>query len=76
MKVSSILSEGLRPMKRQYVHLSIDLATASKVAARRKGENKILIVEALKAHKDGLSFYSEDNGVWLANAIPPKYIKT
>jgi putative RNA 2'-phosphotransferase len=74
-KVSRILNEGLKPMERQYVHLSIDMATATKVAERRKGEINILEIEALKAYNDGFSFYKEDNGIWLADFIPPKYIK-
>jgi len=75
-KVFRILNEGLKPMERQYVHLSIDMDTATKVAERRKGEIKILEVEALKAYNDGLSFYKEDNGIWLADIISHKYIKT
>lgn len=74
-KVSKILNEGLKPMERQYVHLSVDTETATKVAERRKGEIKILEVEALKAYNDGISFYKEGSGIWLADVILPKYIK-
>lgn len=74
-KVSKILNEGLKPMERQYVHLTVDTETATKVAERRKGEIKILEVEALKAYNDGFSFYKEGCGVWLADVILPKYIR-
>lgn len=61
-------------MKRQYVHLSIDMETATKVAERIKEEIKILEVEALKAYSDGLSFYKEDNGIWLADVLMRKVL--
>ncbi|MCL4116055.1 UNVERIFIED_CONTAM: hypothetical protein GTU68_003732 [Idotea baltica] len=72
--VSKILDEGLKPMSRQYVHLSVDLETATKVAERRKGKIQILEIEAFKAHNKGFSFYKEKNGIWLADAIPSEYI--
>lgn len=74
-KVFQILEEGLKPMQRQYVHLSIDRDTAAKVAKRRKGEIKLLEIEAFQAYKEGVSFYRENNGIWLADIIPPKHIR-
>jgi putative RNA 2'-phosphotransferase len=54
--VSLIIKEGLKPMKRQYVHLSIDINVAETVAKRRKGEVRILEIDAIEAYNDGFSF--------------------
>ncbi len=68
-----ILSEGLKRMSRQHVHLSKDRATASKVGVRH-GTLAILKVDARKMHQNGHVFYLSENGVWLINAVPPKYL--
>lgn len=73
--VDAIKREGLKPQKRQHVHLSSNTETASSVGKRR-GEAVILIVKAKEAHIAGISFYTADNGVWLADAIPSKFLKT
>ena len=73
-RVELILSEGLKPMRRQHVHLSIDKETALKVGARH-GKPAILLVDAEAMHADGKFFYQADNGVWLADDVPPTYLK-
>lgn len=72
--VGSILEKGLLPMDRQYVHLSANKELAAIVAGRRKGKSVILEINATDARKGGLLFYMEENGVWLSDAIPSKYI--
>lgn len=66
--------EGLKPMKRQYVHLSADLATARQVALRRTPGPVILRVMALEAYQEGIRFYLGNDSVWLAEPIPPRFI--
>lgn len=73
--VPLIMESGLLKMKRQHVHLSEDLQTATIVAGRRKGENVILEIEARRMHNEGHTFYLSENGVWLADFVDPKYIK-
>jgi putative RNA 2'-phosphotransferase len=34
----------------------------------------ILVVRAGEMHRDGLSLYLSDNGVWLTDHVPPRYI--
>lgn len=72
--IKKIMTEGLLPMKRQYVHLSEDRQTASKVAMRRKGKIKILTVKASQAYSEGVNFYKEEGGIWLADFVPIKYL--
>ena len=70
-----IMTGSLRPMGRQYVHLSVDRDTALKVAKRKRGESVILVIAALAAWKDGVRFYQGNDNVWLADLVPATYIK-
>lgn len=74
--VEVILAEGLKPMKRQYVHLSADTAMALQVGRRRAGRTIILKVRAGEAYRQGLKFYLGNDAVWLADEVPPQYIET
>ncbi len=69
----SILSEGLKPMARQYVHLSHDQVTAAQVGVRR-GKPIILHIESGRMATDGHTFYLSTNGVWLIDHVPSEYI--
>ena len=71
--VASILSEGLKPQTRQQVHLSADEATAHRVG-QRHGKPAILKVAALRIHANGFKFFQADNGVWLTDEVPPKFL--
>lgn len=66
--------EGLKPMKRQYVHLSIDKHTAYQVGRRRTNTPVILKVLAAKACSKGIIFYKGNACTWLADYIPIEYI--
>ena len=72
--VSAIEREGLKPMGRQYVHLSADPDTAVKVG-RRHGRPALFSIDAARMSGDGLSFYRSKNGVWLTDAVPLQYLK-
>ena len=69
-----ILREGLRKMRRQHVHLSADRATARKVGSRH-GAPVVLVVGAAAMARDGYQFYLSDNGVWLTESVPPRYLR-
>ena len=71
-----ILAEGLKPMNRQYVHLSTDPQTARLVGSRHAAEPVILEVRALDAHQAGVVFFLGNEDIWLAENIPPQFIKT
>ncbi len=66
--------DGIKPMGRQYVHLSIDIDTAKEVAKRKGKEITILIINAQHAYKNGVRFYLGNDNVWLSDFIPPSYI--
>lgn len=70
-----ICKEGLKPMNRQYVHLSVDIATAKKVGMRHDKNPVILTVDAAKMHSDGMKFFhSANDGTWMCEKVPSKYI--
>ena len=71
--LDSIKATGLQKMSRTHVHLSKDIETATKVAARR-GKPIILIIRAAQMYQDGYNFYLSENEVWLTDAVPVKYI--
>lgn len=70
--LDSIYREGLKPMSRQYVHLSKDTETATKVGTRH-GNLYILIIDTKKMYEDGYKFYLSENGVYLTKLVPTKY---
>lgn len=71
--IVSIREEGLRPGSRQHVHLSVDQATAMKVGARH-GKPIVLIIRSGVMHRDGSRFFRSENGVWLVQHVPVKYL--
>lgn len=71
--LSLIFDSGLKKMNRTHVHLSESTQSAVEVGARR-GKPILIQVNALQAHLDGIKFYRADNGVWLSDDLPPKYL--
>jgi len=71
--LESIRREGLKPGSRTHVHLSADEETA-RVVGRRHGSPVVLGVEAGTMHRDGHEFLCSENGVWLAQAVPARYL--
>lgn len=72
--LSAILAEGLRKMNRHDVHLSADVETAVKVGQRR-GKPVVLAIDAAQMAADGLTFRLSENGVWLTEHVPTKYLR-
>lgn len=70
-----IRADGLRPMRRQYVHLSVDRDTAAEVGRRKSPKPVILTVAGAGAHAAGVVFYEGNAMVWLADLIPPNFIE-
>ncbi len=73
--LDSIMKDDLLPMKRQYVHLSVDTDMATLVGKRRDSNPVILEIDAKAAAKDGIKFYIGNDKVWLCDKMPAKYIK-
>jgi putative RNA 2'-phosphotransferase len=73
--VALIRRNGLLPMRRQYVHLSVDIPTATQVGRRKAKDPVILRIRAGEAHSAGVRFYRGNDLVWLADAVVPGFIE-
>ena len=69
-----IWRDGLLPMKRHAVHLSVETETAVKVGSRH-GKPAVLAVAAARMHDEGFTFFVTGNGVWLTDAVPAEYLR-
>lgn len=72
--IVKIILEGLKPMNRQFVHLSKDVEAAKTVGARR-GKPVILEIDAWGLSCKGINIYKSLNGVYQVAAVPPEFIK-
>jgi putative RNA 2'-phosphotransferase len=72
--LDSIRKDGLKPMGRQYVHLSRTEEIAITVG-KRHGEPVVLYIDAKTMCEEGHKFYISENKVWLVDKVPIKYIK-
>ena len=73
---SKIMSDGeIRPMRRQYVHLSSDQNTALIVGKRHASYPVIITVHAKDMFNDGFKFFhSANDGTWMCESVPIRYI--
>jgi len=69
-----ILKEGLNPMGRHYVHLSVSKKDALRVGLRKTRKPVIIKINASKAYKSGIEFYRAGD-VYLTNYIPPEFLE-
>ncbi len=69
-----IATEGLKPMGRQYVHLSSDVETARQVGERKSKKTVILLIKARHAYQSKIKFYRGNEHVWLADYILPEFV--
>ncbi|MBQ3777440.1 MAG: DUF4417 domain-containing protein [Fibrobacter sp.] len=69
-----ILQDGLKPMQRQYVHLSVDVDSATRVGKRRDGNPVILKIDTEAAQKAGIQFFIGNDKVWLCGEMPKDFL--
>lgn len=73
--VPAIKQHGLKPMRRQFVHMAVEQQMAREVAYR-KGEIVMLLkISALDAYHTGHQFYLGNDNVWLADFVPTEFIE-
>lgn len=72
--VLRILAEGLSPMGRQFVHLSVDRETAMAVGRRKSSDVAVLTIDAASADADGVAFLRGNDAVWLAEHVPARFV--
>ncbi|KAE9644624.1 RNA 2'-phosphotransferase [Pseudomonas sp. PB103] len=71
--LDSIHEQGLIPGQRHHVHLSEEIATASAVG-QRYGTLVVLQVAAQQMEEQGFKFYQAENGVWLTEQVPARFL--
>src|SRR5215831_6778935 len=67
--IKQVKHEGLKPMGRHYVHLSVDRETALLVAKRKQGISFIITVQASKAYQNGIKVYHQQQRDYLASKL-------
>lgn len=72
--VEMIMETGLEKRSRNHVHLSQDMPTAVAVG-QRHGKPFVFEVLASDMFKDDHVFFLSDNGVWLTDHVPAKYLR-
>lgn len=73
--LSTIMVDGLKPMSRQYVHLSTNRDIARTVGLRKGKELVILKIRATEAFNYNGEFYQGNEYVWLCNYVTPAFIE-
>ncbi|WP_338117268.1 RNA 2'-phosphotransferase [Paenibacillus terrae] len=73
MVIEKILTEGIKLMGREYVHLYETLEFAT-LAGSRRGELAILEVNTTSALANNVKFYYANNEVWLSDFVPPQFL--
>jgi putative RNA 2'-phosphotransferase len=68
------MENGIKPMGRQYVHLSRTAEIAINVG-KRHGKPIVLNINTKAMYENGYKFYLSENKVWLAKYVPKEYIK-
>ena len=71
--LDSIMRDGLKPMKRQHVHLS-QTEEAALTVGKRHGKPIVLRINSKNMHEDDYKFYLSVNNVWLVDKVPVNYI--
>ncbi len=69
-----ILRDGLRPMRRRFVHLSLNRDDAVEVGKRHSEKASIIRVRARSAWESGIEFFRESD-IFMSRGIPPEFIE-
>ena len=72
--VERILSEGLTPDDRDYVHLSFDADVAARLSTRPGRRGAVICIAATRAHQAGVHFYDCGPTV-LTKHIPAEFLE-
>lgn len=72
--VDSIMKNGIKPLRRQYVHLSSGPESAIDVG-RRHGRVILLEVDSGDMYRDGMKFFQPACEIWLTSEVPSPYIR-
>ena len=72
--LENIMKDGLKPRKRNYVHLSETIDMAMQVGTRH-GKPIVLAIDTAAMISVGYKFYKAQNGIWLTGKINPQFLE-
>lgn len=72
--LADIMKDGIKPRKRNFVHLSETIDMAMQVGARH-GKPIVLAIDTAAMISVDHKFYKAQNGIWLTEDILPKFLK-
>ncbi|RLG41439.1 MAG: RNA 2'-phosphotransferase [Thermoproteota archaeon] len=70
-----ILREGIRPMRRRFVHLSATPEVAAEVGRRHGRDVVVLVVDARGLVQRGIGVWRVSDLIYLTEWVPPKLIR-
>ena len=73
--VSSIMSDGLKPMSRQHVHLTDDEDEAQNVGGRHSDDVVLLKVNTVDMMNNGIDIVKRGKMVYTCDKVPSEYIE-
>jgi len=73
--LASILKEGIKPMNRHYVHLTLNIDDACTVGKRHGDDVVVLLVDAWCVRSQGIDILIASRQVRLVSYVPPQCIK-
>jgi len=71
-----ILREGIKPMRRKYVHLTLEVEDACEVAKRHGMNAVVLVVDAECLRKKGVKVHIASNNIRVVRYVPLECIKS
>ena len=74
LAAETIAADGLKPMGRQFVHLSADRHSAAEVGRRKAPDPVVFSVNAAAAAAAGVPFWIGNETVWLADRVPARFV--
>lgn len=74
LALPDVLRDGLKPMRRQFVHLTADASYARRLLDPPEG-GTILLVLSREANDAGVPFYRANEHVWLVPELPPRFLR-
>ncbi len=74
--LNKIRVEGIKPMKRRWVHLSPNIVDACETGRRHGGVPIILVVNADCLRKKGIQVYRASRSVYVVEHVPPECIES
>lgn len=72
--VDAVRREGLRPVDRQFVHLSATRQDAKAVAERHAAEAVVVTILARRASEEGVAFFQASAAIYLTRHVPPQFL--